>query len=284
MKTRILTGLVIGALLIALCWFSDTIALPITVTVLSLIGAGEMLNCVGTLRKPTVAAISFAFVAAADSLFFLTQFLKADPYQGYSYGFVLMAAIFLFGLLALTTFSKGKVTVDDAFSSFAGVFYVVLGFSCLVLVQREGNGYLLAITIWLPLISDIFAYFTGYFFGKHKLIPEVSPKKTVEGAIGGMVFCGIGCVVFAVVYSLIKDMPLDAMLFVRMFAIGLICSVVSQIGDLLMSVVKRRYDVKDYGKLFPGHGGVLDRFDSVIAVAIVVLMLTFIPGFVSFAA
>ena len=284
MKTRILTGLVIGVLLISLCWFSDTVALPIAVTALSIIGVGEMLNCVGTLKKPMVAALSFAFVLAVDSLFFVTELLKAEAYQGYSYGFVLMSAVYLFGLLGVTTFSKGKIKVDDAFSSFAGVFYVVLGFSCLVLVRREGNGYLLAITIWLPLISDIFAYFTGYFFGKHKLIPEVSPKKTVEGAIGGMLFCGIGCIVFAVVYSIINETPLDVLLFVRMFAIGLICSVVSQIGDLLMSVVKRRYDVKDYGKLFPGHGGVLDRFDSVIAVAIVVLMLTFIPGFVSFAA
>ena len=279
MRTRILTGLVIGVFLISLCYFSGTIALPIVVTVLSFIGVGEMLNCVGTLKKLPVSIISFAFAAASDALLFLT-----DSYYGFTIGFTLIAAAYLFLLLSAATFSKGRITVDDAFSSFAGVFYAVFGFACLVLVRREGNGYLLAMTIWLPLISDIFAYFTGYFFGKHKLIPDVSPKKTIEGAIGGMVFCGIGCIVFAVVLSYMNDTKLGVMLFIRMFAMGLICSVVAQIGDLLMSVVKRRYDVKDYGKLFPGHGGVLDRFDSVIAVALVVLILTFIPGFVSFAA
>jgi phosphatidate cytidylyltransferase len=279
MKTRILTGLVIGVLLISLCLFSGTIALPIVVTVLTLIGTGEMLKCVGTLKKLPVAMLSFAFAAAADALLFLT-----DTFSAFSFCIMMMISVYLLGLLAIVTFSKGKITTDDAFSSFTGVFYTVLGFACLVLIRREGNGYLLAMTIWLPLISDIFAYFTGYFIGKHKLIPEVSPKKTVEGALGGMFFCGIGCIVFAVVLSVMNDTKLSVMLFVRMFAVGLICSIVAQIGDLIMSVIKRRYDVKDYGKLFPGHGGVLDRFDSVIAVAIVVLLLTFIPGFVSFAA
>ena len=279
MKTRILTGLVIGVLLISLCWFSDTIALPIVITALTLIGVGEMLNCVGTLKKLPVAIISFAFATAADALLFLT-----DSYYAYIFSFGVIVAVYLFGLLAVTTFSKGKIAVDDAFSSFTGIFYAVFGFACLVLVRREGNGFLLAMTIWLPLISDIFAYFTGYFFGKHKLIPDVSPKKTVEGAVGGMFFCGVACIVFSVVFSLMNDTALGVMLFVRMFAVGVICSVVAQVGDLLMSVIKRRYDVKDYGKLFPGHGGVLDRFDSVIAVAIIVLLLTFIPGFVSFAA
>lgn len=277
MKTRILTGLVIGILLISLCYFSGTLVLPIVMTVLTLIGVGEMLNCVGTLKKISLALLSFVFAAATDALFFLT-----DSFGAFAYSFALILPVFLFGLLALTTFSKGRITVDDAFSSFAGVFYVVVGFACIVLVRREGDGYLLTLTIWLPLISDIFAYFTGYFLGKHKLIPDVSPKKTVEGAIGGMVFCGVACIVFAVVLSVINKTPIGVMLFVRMFAVGVICSVVSQVGDLLMSVIKRRYGVKDYGKLFPGHGGVLDRFDSVIAVAIIVFMLTFIPGFVSF--
>ena len=103
--------------------------------------------------------------------------------------------------------------------------------------------------------------------GKHKLIPDVSPKKTVEGAIGGVVFCVLAMVVFGLVVNNIKS-GLRAN-YLMLIVGGLLASVVSQVGDLCMSVIKRNYGIKDYGKLFPGHGGVLDRFDSVLAVSIV---------------
>ena len=138
--------------------------------------------------------------------------------------------------------------------------------------------YLLAfVGAWVP---DTFAYFTGCLFGKHKLIPDVSPKKTVEGAIGGIVFCTIAFVVFALVYNrlLLSDptqvnaMPVEsfrALPVWLMAIVGVLSAVVSMIGDLSMSVIKRHYGVKDYGKILPGHGGFLDRFDSVLAVAVI---------------
>ena len=113
-------------------------------------------------------------------------------------------------------------------------------------------------------VCDTFAYFVGKFFGKHKLIPEISPKKTIEGSIGGMAFT-VGA--FAL-YALIVNSAFDTNLsYVKLCIIGLVLSVVSQIGDLIASSVKRQNDIKDYGNLFPGHGGVLDRFDSVMLTA-----------------
>jgi phosphatidate cytidylyltransferase len=107
-------------------------------------------------------------------------------------------------------------------------------------------------------MTDTFAYFSGYLFGKHKLIPNVSPKKTIEGSIGGILGSTICCLIFGYIFKL--DMAL-------MIVMGIIGSIIAQIGDLFASSIKRYVGIKDYGNLIPGHGGVLDRFDSVILVA-----------------
>lgn len=287
MKTRIITGFVIGVLLIALCVFAETAVLPCAVTVLTFIGVGEFLHCTGLLGKLAVALPSFGFALAADILLF-----TCSDIRGFFLCFSILSQFLVLVLFAVSTFSKGKIPVDGAFAAFSGTYYVTFGFASLELICIQVDSYdsyLLAMTIFLPLISDIFAYFTGYFFGKHKLIPDVSPKKTVEGAVGGMIACGIGCAVFVDILRVVNGSLVFgdagfAGLQIRMFAVGLVCSVVAQAGDLIMSVIKRRYGVKDYGRLFPGHGGVLDRFDSVLAVSTVMLALTFVPGLVFFGA
>ena len=118
------------------------------------------------------------------------------------------------------------------------------------------------IYVWLIFIisfcTDIFAYFTGYFFGKHKLIPLVSPKKTIEGSIGGILGSTVGCMILGHFFG---------MEMIHMVVIGLVGSIIAQFGDLFASSIKRYVGIKDYGKLIPGHGGILDRFDSVILVA-----------------
>ena len=114
-------------------------------------------------------------------------------------------------------------------------------------------------------MTDTFAYFTGMLFGKRKLIPNVSPKKTVEGSVGGTLFCVAFFVAYGAVLNNFTPYHINLLLIA---CAGLVSALVSQIGDLSMSVIKRTYGIKDYGKLFPGHGGVLDRFDSILAVAI----------------
>ena len=281
MKTRILTGLVIGPLLMVLCFFSGTPALPVTVAILNMVGTVEMLKCIGAAKEMLLAVPAVLMSAALSVLAFLFE----DNVKDFAVGFMTASFVFLILLYTVSILSKGKITVDSVFSVFASVVYVTFAFSSLVLLRgREGGGYLVVIAIFMPLISDIFAYFCGVFFGRHKLIPEVSPKKTVEGSAGGMFFCGVGLIVFAIVVAKMNGSPVSFSLCIRMFAVGLIVSAISQIGDLLASVIKRRYGIKDYGKLFPGHGGVLDRFDSILAVSPIILFLTFIPSFVIFAA
>ena len=118
------------------------------------------------------------------------------------------------------------------------------------------------IYVWLIFIiafaTDTCAYFTGYAFGKHKLIPKVSPKKTIEGSIGGILGSTLICLAFGYYFNI--DLKVIVIL-------GFLGSIVAQVGDLFASSIKRYVGIKDYGKLIPGHGGILDRFDSVILVA-----------------
>ena len=154
-------------------------------------------------------------------------------------------------------------------------FYIIAGFNAvLYLHDYEPAGKYVYLAVFIGAwVTDTFAYFCGMLFGrggKHKLIPDVSPKKTVEGSIGGIVFCVLAMVLFGVIINSITDLHAN---YLVLIGAGLLASAVSQIGDLCMSVIKRTYGIKDYGKLFPGHGGVLDRFDSVLAVAVVLAAL-----------
>ncbi|MDO5095482.1 MAG: phosphatidate cytidylyltransferase [Peptostreptococcaceae bacterium] len=151
-----------------------------------------------------------------------------------------------------------KIRIEDLMVSVLGFVYIPVFLSHINLLSQMGTIY-----IWLVFIfawvSDISAYFSGMFFGKHKLIPEISPKKTVEGAIGGIA----GTVIFTVGFAMFFKEP-SPMHFVPLAIVG---SVVSQLGDLFASAIKRALQIKDYGNIIPGHGGVLDRFDSILFTA-----------------
>ena len=151
--------------------------------------------------------------------------------------------------------------------------YITGGFLSIELLREMSDRiyFLVFIGAW---ITDIFAYFVGRLFGKHKLCETISPKKTVEGSIGGVVFC----VIFFVLFSLAMPQKDNPWLYLIMACVGILVSAVSQIGDLSMSLIKRHYGIKDFGKIFPGHGGVMDRFDSIVAAAGFLYLTTAIPS------
>jgi phosphatidate cytidylyltransferase len=170
-------------------------------------------------------------------------------------------------------FERKTAYIEAIISPPIGSKYIIFGFSSILFLRLVSNyTYLLVfIGAW---VTDVFAYFTGKFFGKRKLCEEISPKKTIAGSIGGTLFCIIAFVSFGYI---VLNKGSEFWKYAVLACLGLIIAVVSQVGDLSMSLIKRRYGIKDFGKVFPGHGGVLDRFDSIIAVSsILFIMLTFL--------
>ena len=175
---------------------------------------------------------------------------------------------------AIWLFNYGKlslVMVETAF--FAGAVIPMI-FSVIVRIRMMENGeFMILFPFVAAWMTDTGAYFVGSFLGKHKLCEKISPKKTVEGAVGGVVVCILALIAFAKIMEVNFSMQVEYPLL----AIGaLVLSVLAQIGDLSFSLIKREYNIKDYGNLFPGHGGVLDRFDSTvftIPVSFIILVL-----------
>ncbi|QJA08297.1 phosphatidate cytidylyltransferase [Romboutsia sp. CE17] len=174
-----------------------------------------------------------------------------------SYTLTLGFILFLIGIIYMLSL---KHDIIDIAITTLGIMYVGVLMDFIVLTNNNfklGEIYVLLIFI-ISFATDTFAYFSGYLFGKHKLIPKISPKKTVEGSIGGIIGSIVCCILFGYLFKLDP---------VHMAIIGSIGSIVAQLGDLFASAIKRYVGIKDYGKLIPGHGGILDRFDSVILVA-----------------
>ncbi|MCQ2385478.1 MAG: phosphatidate cytidylyltransferase [Clostridia bacterium] len=276
MKQRIVTGIVGLAVAIPILWFSYTLVFPLALALCGGLGAFELLRCIGEHKKPyhVVPACLFGFLMP-----FLTHFLYRESVNSY----VLFMAICSFALILWFFACTVFLNTENAFSKMAqvavGTVYVTVGFVSMGLLRRMPGG---EMTFGLVLViawgTDIAAYFSGVFLGKHKLCPKISPKKTVEGSIGGV----LGCCLLCLLYGFLAGKAFHVTpVFPSLIIGGAILSVVSQVGALAASVIKREYGVKDYGKLLPGHGGILDRFDSLIAVAPVLLLLC--TGFSRFA-
>ena len=266
MLKRTITAVIGIALLVVACIFSDTIAFPILIGIVALLGVNEMLGCIG-LRKNFLSSLCIYFMAVIVTV--LTQTIESHSLYIAAFASVLFCTLFI--LLSAAVFSEGRIPVDKACIGFTTCAYVITGFISIIQLRNMKFGEITYLLVFIaPWVSDTFAYFCGRLFGRHKLIPSVSPKKTVEGSIGGIVFCIIGCVVYRLVLgNFYEDLPPYWVFAV----LGLVVAIVSQVGDLIFSLIKRRYDLKDYGKIFPGHGGVLDRFDSVIASAPLILIV-----------
>lgn len=271
MKTRIITSVVAILILLPVLIFADYPVLPAALSLVSLIAVFEMLRCIGLHRSWGISVPLYLLALALPICIRLLS--RAELVK------VAFAAIvcFLFYFFAILLFSHGKYKLADLSVCFMTVLYILIGFNAILYVHDhvDGGEYIYLIAFIGAWVTDIFAYFCGMLFGrggKHKLIPDVSPKKTVEGSIGGIVFCILSMILYGVIVSAIEP---SLQSNIPVFALaGLLVSIVSQIGDLCMSLIKRTYGIKDYGKLFPGHGGMLDRFDSVLAVSSVLLVIT----------
>ncbi len=266
MRTRVITAIVMVVIMVPFFVFSHTVAFPILMGLLGAVGVFEMQGCIGT-RKHAVASVPPMLLAAGMP--FLVRY--SDAGRVFDWLFPLAFLLIAYELI-VAVFSGERFGVEGAALSGATGVFVSFGFAALVLLRDlPFGGYIYFLAFIIPWVTDTFAYFSGYLFGKHKLIPAVSPKKTVEGSVGGTLFA----VILTVVYGLVIGLATGAKPnYLGLAIVALAVSLLSQCGDLVMSLIKRRFGIKDYGKLFPGHGGVLDRFDSIVCTAPFLYFLT----------
>lgn len=270
MKKRVISGALIVGILLTLLFLSEYIVFSIGLAALAVIAVFEMLRVMGVHKKIALALPAYLL----SSAFPILAFFVKDENRLHS--ILIMAAcffIYMLWLMGVSVFSKGKISFSKIGEVFTAITYISVSFTSLAIVRYISEyGYLFIFLAFLiPWICDVFAFLIGCKFGKHKLIPEVSPKKSVEGAVAGIAFTVIFCLIFGFASSLVfKEVVPN---YIALVVYGLILSVVSQLGDLVASVIKRQYGAKDYGKIFPGHGGVMDRFDSVLGISTILLIL-----------
>ena len=277
MKKRIITAIIGTAALLVVLYFSDTIVFPIAMTFAAVVATLEALRCTGLLKKYVLSVPAFAAAAAVN---FLARFNGAEDRFFFYVFFIDFFLIVYF--LVCSTFSKGTISLHDSMVALVLIIYADFGFASLTLIRDIPTlgMYFLIYVLITPWCCDGGAFFVGRALGKHKLIPEISPKKTVEGAIGGLI---IGTLVSGGYVFFVSKVILKVDIFIIPLMItGVILSLMSQFGDLILSFVKRQYGIKDFGKILPGHGGMLDRFDSIIATAPFMLMLFYISDFFKF--
>ena len=258
-KTRLISGIVLMAILIALL-VNGGWALFIAVTVISVIGLFELYRAVG-MHKTLPAFIGYISSIVTDCL------ILNDDYRI----LMLWLMITLILMMACYVIAYPKFHSEQITMLFFGIFYVTVMLAYVFKVRYIEQGIYL---VWLIFVgswgSDTLAYCSGKLFGKKKLPSKLSPNKTIAGCVGGVV----GAAILGFLFALAAFH--DRTQFWWLFAlIGGVSAVISQIGDLAASAIKRTHDIKDYGKLIPGHGGILDRFDSVIFTAPIVYILCF---------
>ena len=284
MKIRAITSVLIIISIVPLILFSHYFIYPVILAALGVTAVYEILKVIGVSKRFSISLPAYLFAAAFPILpyFIGHEFTKSvalfaaeDSVKNVLLLLAGALLIYLFYLMGGAVFSKGKVPFSKIAEIFTAVTYVVVSFTALSIIRYFDKSlvgmFQLGLVFIVAWICDVFAYLVGSLFGKHKLIPEISPKKTVEGAIGGIVFAAFAYLLYGHIVDMVVDSITVNYLFLGIF--GTVLSVVSQIGDLIASLIKREYGVKDYGKLFPGHGGVMDRFDSVLAVSSILLIL-----------
>lgn len=273
MRVRIISGLVAAVILVALLLLPSYV-ICFTIMAASLIGIYEYANAVKAKGIQVDRGVSYlAAITLSVSAFVNTLPVKegsafTEAVKSVLSRDIIPAAIFLIivFLFSRILFENGKYKMDDVAYTLFGLIYIPFLLSYAIMVRNFPRGFEY---IWMVLIgamvTDVFAYFVGVFFGKKKIIPEISAKKTVEGSIGG----ALGCMVIMILYGVIFiNRPGFEPVPVYHFAIlGFLCGVVSQIGDWSASAVKRSTGIKDFGSLIPGHGGIMDRCDSILFVA-----------------
>lgn len=257
MKERIITATCLLAIVLPLIflggyWFVGLGFIATVIAVWEMVNLSDHSNKTFTLMKCLIMTFTVRIVFIPDTMWALRGIVA----------YILL--IFLIEV-CLGNLKKGNMKLYAV-----TIFYIGLSFRALLEVRNHSLT-LFILLVATVILTDSAAYFTGRFFGKNKLAPKISPNKTIEGAVGGWLIGGG----FAFVFGLMNNLFTETWILI-VLAIGL--PILSQIGDLIASGLKRKYGVKDYGKIFPGHGGVMDRVDSQMLAGILMYVIILMGG------
>lgn len=275
MKTRIISGavgiLILVAALVAAVNVSYLILLAL-LTVIGCIAIYEILITTGYAKSKFIAVVSMAYAVVTPIVYSLESAIISTDW---TFNIRHEAVLVLYALVLFVSamFMHEKVSPTDVGFSFAATVCITYAFWSLAAIfsASDGHGlFYLIIVVIAAWACDTGAYFAGYFFGKHKMAPVISPKKTVEGAVGGVIFDMLVMLAACLIFNASSDSSANV---VAIVAVTPILAFAGMFGDLVFSYIKRACGIKDYGKIMPGHGGVLDRFDSVLAVAPLVYLI-----------
>ena len=259
-KTRLLSGILL--IIIALVTIiSGGDILFATILAISLIGMTEIYKILEINNK----LLGYVGYAAAILYFAMIRFGKTDLITMFTIAFLIV-------LMAAYVFTYPKYRSEHIMLAFFGLFYVAVMLSYVYQIRMLEQG---AFLVWLVFLCswgcDTCAYCVGVTMGKHKMAPVLSPKKSIEGGIGGVLGAALLGAVYAIAINhFVPGTDVNVVLYAAICGIG---GIISQVGDLAASAIKRNHDIKDYGKLIPGHGGILDRFDSVIITAPIIFYM-----------
>ena len=262
-----MTKKIISAIILVLVFVPFIIVgeLPFTIfmSVLSIFGLYELLKLRETKKKFPLVLKVFAYLLTCYFCLYNTssiEFINKFDYR------IMAGIIFIFLSPMVLINDSEKYNLNDALFLIGSVLFIGLSFNLIIITRNYDITYIIYLLL-ITTITDTFALFTGSLIGKHKLCPKISPKKTIEGLIGGTI---MGTFVATVFYNTIisSTVPL-----VTVIMLTFVLCLIGQLGDLVFSSIKRYYDVKDFSNLIPGHGGILDRFDSLIFVVLAFTIL-----------
>ena len=265
MKQRVITGLLFAIIFIGALLLMNTMVFPAFIAILSAIAVWEIEKAVG-LKNKLIMILSIAVSVCIPFLFEFNVSVSAGGVGG----------VYVVVMLMLMLLQYEKTRFQEAVMSIFASVCVPYAFSVMIIFRDideyipgyskiEGL-YLMIFAFLASWMTDIFAYFVGSKFGKHKLCPKISPKKSVEGAIGGVAGAVLLNVLLLFVFKKFFFEGEARLSYFAVVILSVILSIVSMFGDLAASTIKRNFGIKDFGKLLPGHGGIMDRFDSALFV------------------
>lgn len=264
MLKRILTAIVALPLVILLFWLNNTLVMMLAMTLVSVLSVAEVLIATKYFSNKGLTAVCMVFVAALPSFLYFDEIIRFFP---------MLAGTFLLIMFLIMLYDHENVKFQEISLMAFVAFLVPISLSTVFFLHKKGEYglFYVILAFLIPWISDAGAYFVGSAIGKHKMAPKISPKKSWEGFFGGIAVAVISVLVVGFGYPWIESMMNGSVNFKvnipLLVIVAVVGSVLGVIGDFSASLLKRQCEVKDFGSILPGHGGMLDRFDSMLFAA-----------------